>query len=211
MADLEQLAESLINGDRDGVAEATQAAIDEGLPAKTVLEDGLIVGMTTVGQRFRDNEIYVPEVLLAARAMHAGMEILKPELASAGIKSAGTVLIGTVKGDMHDIGKNLVAMMLAGGGLEVVDVGIDVSTEQFVERARQSNAQVVAMSALLTTTMPKMAEVIAALREAGIEARTMIGGAPVTQSFADEIGADGYAADAATAVDVAKALIEQAA
>ncbi len=211
MADLEQLAHSLINGDRDGVAEATQAAIDKGLPAKTVLEEGLIVGMTTVGQRFRDNEIYVPEVLLAARAMQAGMDILKPELASAGVEPSGTVVIGTVKGDMHDIGKNLVAMMLTGGGLEVVDVGIDVSTEQFVERARQSNAQIVAMSALLTTTMPKMAEVIAALREAGIEARTMIGGAPVTQSFANEIGADGYAADAATAVDVAKALIEQAA
>ncbi len=207
MADLEALAEALIKGDRDRVAALTQQALDEGTEPQAVLNDGLIAGMNVVGKRFKANEIYVPEVLIAARAMHGGMDVLKPALEAAGVKPIATVVLGTVKGDLHDIGKNLVGMMLSGGGLNVVDIGTDVPAEKFVDACKSNAAAVCAMSALLTTTMPQMTEVVQALKDAGIEVKTIIGGAPVTQDFATEIGADGYAADAASAVDVTKELI----
>ncbi len=207
MADLQAMADALIKGDRNTVAELTKQAIDEGVAAKEILENGLIAGMNVVGVRFKANEVYVPEVLIAARAMRAGMELLEPELAKAGIEPAGTVVLGTIKGDLHDIGKNLVGMMLTGGGLKVVDLGTDVSAEKFIEACKAEGASVCAMSALLTTTMPQMGEVVKAFKEAGLEVKIIIGGAPVTQSYADEIGADGYAADAASAVDVAKELM----
>ena len=207
MADLAVLAETLIAGNRDKVAELVKEAIDEGVGPKEILEEGLIAGMDVIGKRFKANEVYVPEVLIAARAMKTGMELLEEKLAAAGVKPIGTVVLGTVKGDLHDIGKNLVNMMLTGGGLKVVDVGIDVPAEKFVEEAKTSGAQIIALSALLTTTMPQMAEVVKAVKAAGLSAKTIIGGAPVTQSYADEIGADGYSPDAASAVDLAKELI----
>jgi 5-methyltetrahydrofolate--homocysteine methyltransferase len=207
MADLQALADALIRGDRDTVTDLTKQAIEEGVAAEDILDKGLIAGMDVVGRRFKANEIYVPEVLIAARAMNAGMEVLQPQLSAAGIKPIGTVVLGTVQGDLHDIGKNLVGMMLKGGGLRVVDLGTDVAPEKFVEACKTDSAGVCAMSALLTTTMPRMQEVVAALRDSGLEVRTIIGGAPVTQSFADEIGADGYAPDAASAVDVVKGLL----
>ena len=207
MADLQALADALIRGDRDTVVELTEQALTEGVPPADVLEKGLIAGMDVVGARFKANEIYVPEVLIAARAMHAGMDILKPRLAAAGVEPVATIVIGTVKGDLHDIGKNLVAMMLTGGGFKVVDLRTDVSADKFVESCKAEDANVCAMSALLTTTMPQMTEIVKALKAAGIDIKTIIGGAPVTQSFADEIGADGYAPDAASAVDVARELV----
>ena len=207
MADLSALAENLINGKAPAVSEMTKAALDEGLSPHTILNEGLIKGMSVVGEKFKNNEFYVPEVLIAARAMHAGMDILKPLLAESGVEPIGRVLIGTVKGDLHDIGKNLVAMMLEGAGFEVVDMGIDVSPEKFVETAEEGD--IVAMSALLTTTMTGMKTTIDALEEAGKKGivKTLIGGAPVTQNYADEIGADGYARDAASAADKAKQLL----
>ena len=207
MADLAALADALTKGDRETVVKITKQAIDEDLPPKDILEQGLIAGMTVVGNRFKTNEIYVPEVLIAARAMKAGMEVLEPKLTEAGVQPMATVVLGTVKGDLHDIGKNLVGMMLTGGGLKVVDVGTDTSPEQFAEACKAESAHVCAMSALLTTTMPQMGAVIEGLKAAGIKVKTIIGGAPVTQSFADEIGADGYAPDAASAVDVVKELV----
>lgn len=208
MADLNALAEALINGDRDTTAELAQAAVDEGVTPKQILDEGLIAGMNVVGEKFKNNEFYVPEVLIAARAMHAAMDILKPLLAESDVQPAGIVAIGTVKGDLHDIGKNLVAMMLEGAGFEVRDLGVDVPPEKFIEEI-QGGAQVIAMSALLTTTMPSMADTINAAKEAGVRdgAKVMIGGAPVTQNYADEIGADGYAPDAASAVDTARELV----
>ncbi len=207
MADLAALAEALIKGDRDTVTKLTQEAITEGVAPKDILEQGLIAGMNVVGRRFKANEIYVPEVLIAARAMKSGMKILQPKLTEAGVKPIGKVVLGTVKGDLHDIGKNLVGMMLGGGGIEVVDCGTDVSPEKFVQACKESGAQVCAMSALLTTTMPQMSAIVEAIQASGIEVKTIIGGAPVTQSFADEIGASGYAPDAASAVDVCKELM----
>jgi 5-methyltetrahydrofolate--homocysteine methyltransferase len=210
MADLEALADALIKGDRNQVAELTQKALDEGVGPKEILDNGLVAGMNVVGKRFKANEIYVPEVLIAARAMHAAMDVLEPVLAEAGVEPMGTVVLGTVKGDLHDIGKNLVGMMLTGAGLKVVDIGTDVPAERFVESVKAEKAQVCAMSALLTTTMPQMPEVVQALKDAGVEVKTIIGGAPVTQSFADEIGADGYAPDAASAVDAVKDMLNAA-
>ena len=211
MADLEGMAAALIDGKRDEVAAKVKEAIDEGVAPGDILNDGLVAGMSVVGERFRKNIIYVPEVLIAARAMKAGMELLEPLLADAGVKPAGVVVIGTVKGDLHDIGKNLVAMMLEGAGFEVVDCGIDVPPEKFLEAVKEKGAQLVGMSALLTTTMPSMKTTVDALKEAGItdKVRTIIGGAPVTQSYADQIGADGYAPDAASAADRAKELMEE--
>lgn len=208
MADLSALAENLINGKAQEVGELTRKALDDGVPPGEILNGGLIKGMGVVGERFKNNEFYVPEVLIAARAMHAGMDILKPALAESGVKPIGTVLLGTVKGDLHDIGKNLVAMMLEGAGFEVVDLGIDVSPEKFVE-AVKAGGDVIAMSALLTTTMTAMKTTLDALEEAGVKdkIKIMIGGAPVTQNYADEIGADGYARDAASAADKAKELM----
>jgi len=207
MADLKALADAIIKGDQNAAVEITRAALDEGTAAKSVLEEGLIAGMDVVGGRFKKNEIYIPEVLIAARAMKMAMEILEPELAKAGVKPVGKFLIGTVQGDLHDIGKNLVAMMLKGAGFEVIDLGVDVGPEKFVEQAGNAGIQLIGMSALLTTTMPGIEKTVKALKEAGVSARVMIGGAPVTQGYADKIGADGYAPDAASAVDMAKNLI----
>ena len=208
MADLNTIAEKLIAGKAQEVKDLVQKAIDDGTDAKDILDKGLIAGMNEVGRRFKANEFYVPEVLIAARAMHWGMEVLQPELQAAGVKSVGKAAIGTVKGDLHDIGKNLVTMMLRGAGFEVVDLGVDVPPEKFVDSAKGGDVQVICLSALLTTTMPQMPKVIEALKAAGVQkVKVIIGGAPVTQKYADEIGADGYAADAASAVDVAKSVL----
>ncbi len=207
MADLQALADALIKGDRNTVVKLTEAALNEGTAPGDVLNKGLIAGMEVVGKRFKANEVYVPEVLIAARAMKGGMEVLEPKLKAAGVEPIATVVLGTVKGDLHDIGKNLVSMMLTGGGLKVVDIGIDAPAEKFVDVCKSTEAPLCAMSALLTTTMPQMANVIKALKDAGVTAKTMVGGAPLTQAYADEIGADGYAADAASAVDLAKSLL----
>jgi len=207
MADLKALADAVINGDQNKALEITKAALEEGTAAKDILDDGLIAGMDIVGARFKKNEIYIPEVLISARAMKMAMEVLEPELVKAGVEPAGKLLIGTVQGDLHDIGKNLVAMMLKGAGFEVIDLGVDVGPEKFVEQVKASKAHVVGMSALLTTTMPGMEKTIKALKDAGTSVKVMIGGAPVTQDYADRIGADGYAPDAASAVDLAKSLV----
>jgi len=207
MADLKALAEAIIRGDQNTAVEITKSALKEGAAAKSILEDGLIAGMDVIGNRFKKNEVYIPEVLIAARAMKMAMELLAPALAKAGVKPVGKFLIGTVQGDLHDIGKNLVAMMLKGAGFEVTDLGVDIGPEKFVERAKATHSQLVGLSALLTTTMPSMEKTIKALRAAGVTAKIMIGGAPVTQGYADKVGADGYAPDAASAVDVAKRLV----
>ena len=208
MADLQAISENLQKGKAADVEKLVQAAVDEGVGVEEILETGLIAGMSVIGEKFKKNEVYVPEVLIAARAMNQGMKIIEPLLAEAGIEPVGRVAIGTVKGDLHDIGKNLVAMMLKGGGFDVIDLGIDVDAPKFVEAAKEKGAKVVALSALLTTTMPQMSTVINALKDAGLTGvKVMIGGAPVTQSYADEISADGYAPDAASAVDTAKALL----
>jgi 5-methyltetrahydrofolate--homocysteine methyltransferase len=207
MADLEGIAQALIKGDRDTVSTLVQEAVDEGVGPGTILNDGLVAGMDVVGQRFKANEIYVPEVLIAARAMNAGMAVIEPLLAESGVKPVGCVVIGTVKGDLHDIGKNLVGMMLKGGGFRIVDLGIDVPAEKFVAAVQENNADILALSALLTTTMPQMAVVIEAVKETGLEVKVIIGGAPITQEHADEIGADGYSPDAASAVDLARSLV----
>ena len=209
MTDLKQIAENLIQGKAEKVKELVQKAVDEGEDVEKILNEALLAGMSVVGDKFKRNEFYVPEVLIAARAMKAGMEVIRPFLAQKNIKGEGTVVIGTVKGDLHDIGKNLVGMMLEGAGFEVVDLGVDIPAEKFVEEIKKTDAQIVGMSALLTTTMPAMKDVIAALTKESVRknVKVMIGGAPVTQDYADEIGADGYAPDAASAVDKAKQLI----
>jgi 5-methyltetrahydrofolate--homocysteine methyltransferase len=206
MADLSAMQDALQKGKADVVKDEVQKAIDANVGVEEILNDGLIGAMAVIGDKFKRNEVYVPEVLIAARAMNAGMEVLAPKLADSGIKPIGTVALGTVKGDLHDIGKNLVGMMLKGAGFQVNDLGIDVPPEKFVEAAK--DADVVALSALLTTTMPQMKVVIDALKEGGQgDKPVMIGGAPVTQSYADEIGASGYAPDAASAADTAKELM----
>jgi 5-methyltetrahydrofolate--homocysteine methyltransferase len=174
---------------------------------ESVLNEGLVAGMDVVAERWKRNEFYIPEVLIAARAMKAAMEILEPALSEAGVEPAGKCVVGTVKGDLHDIGKNLVVMMLKGAGFDVIDLGVDVLPEKFVEQAKASGAQLVGISTLLTTTMLGMEKTIDIMRNAGVNIKVMVGGAPVTQSFADKIGADGYAPDAASAVDLAKRLI----
>jgi len=207
MADLKALAEAIIRGDQNAAVQTTTTALDEGTAAEDVLNEGLIAGMDIVGSRFKKNEIYIPEVLIAARAMKSAMEILEPELVKAGVKPIGKFLVGTVQGDLHDIGKNLVAMMLKGAGFKVIDLGVDVPPEKFIEQAKVADAQLIGMSALLTTTMLGMEKAIKALKDAGVSAKVMIGGAPVTQGYADKIGANGYAPDAASAVDLAKSLV----
>jgi len=217
MADMQAIADALIRGKREEVVELVKKALDEGAAPASILNDGLIVGMNEVGRRFKANEFYVPEVLIAARAMSnikerdtrpGAMEILRPHLEKAGVEPIGKIVIGTVKGDLHDIGKNLVAMMLKGTGFNVIDLDIDVTAEKFVEAAKENGAKLIGLSALLTTTMPQMKNVVDALKEAGLsDVKVMIGGAPVTQSYADEIGAQGYAPDAASAVDLAKELL----
>lgn len=207
--DLQALADNIIKGKKNPAVELTNQALAEGIDPQTVITEGLIAGMAVVGSKFKANEFYVPEVLIAARAMKECMAILKPLLAETGARPVGTVVIGTVKGDLHDIGKNLVAMMLQGNGFEVIDMGVDVSPEKFIEAAKENKAEIIALSALLTTTMPGMKQTIDAMEAAGVrgEVKVMVGGAPVTQKFADEIGANGYAPDAASAVDTAKVLM----
>ena len=209
MADLKAIAENLINGKAPAVEEGVRQALDEGVGVRDILHEGLIAGMNVVGQKFKNNEFYIPEVLIAARAMKAGMELIRPRLIEEKVEPLGIAAIGTVKGDLHDIGKNLVAMMLEGAGFEVVDWGIDVPPEKFLEAVKEKGVQIICMSALLTTTMPSMKTTVEAIKEAGVgdKVRTMIGGAPVTQSYADQIGADGYAPDAASAADMAKELM----
>jgi len=207
MADLKALADAVIKGDQNKALEITKAALAEGTAAKDILDNGLIAGMDIVGARFKKNEVYIPEVLISARAMKMAMEVLEPELVKAGVEPIGKLLIGTVQGDLHDIGKNLVAMMLKGAGFEVIDLGVDVEPEKFIEQVKAANVQLIGISALLTTTMPGMEKTIKAVKDAGIPVKVMIGGAPVTQDYADRIGADGYAPDAASAVDIAKSLV----
>ena len=204
MVDLKALADAVIRGRQADTVKLTKDALAEGMSPKKVLDEGLIAGMNVIGVRFKANEVYVPEVLIAARAMRSAMEILEPQLVATGVKPLGRVLIGTVSGDLHDIGKKLVVMMLKGAGFEVEDIGVDIAPDIFVSKIKNSKAGIVGLSALLTTTMPSMDKTIQAIREAGIDCKVMIGGAPVTQSYADKIGADGYAPDAASAVDVAK-------
>ena len=207
MADLQALSEAIIKGDQKAAIDVTKAALDEGTAPGDILSQGLIAGMDVIGARFKANEVYIPEVLIAARAMKMAMEILEPKLVEAGVEPIGKAVVGTVQGDLHDIGKNLVMMMLKGAGFEVFDLGTDVSPEAFVEKVKESGAQVVGLSALLTTTMPSMEKTIQAIKEAGLSAKTMVGGAPLTQAYADKIGADGYSPDAASAVDLAKTLL----
>jgi len=208
MADFQAIADNLIKGQAPKVKELVIEAINEGIGPEVILTKGLIAGMSVIGEKFKKNEVYVPEVLIAARAMHAGMDELKPLLAESGIKPKGVFAIGTVKGDLHDIGKNLVMMMMEGAGYKVMDLGVDVTAEKFVE-AINEGAQIIGMSALLTTTMPSMKATIDAIQAAGVrdKVKIMVGGAPLTQTFADEIGADGYSPDAASAVDTADSLI----
>jgi 5-methyltetrahydrofolate--homocysteine methyltransferase len=208
---LQDIARNLYNGQAEPVANLVQQALDQGLTPGDILSGGLIAGMDEVGKDFKAGDLFVPEVLIAARAMRAGMAILRPLLAESGVPSAGKYLIGTVQGDLHDIGKNLVKMMLEGAGFETVDLGTDVKPQGFVAAVRQHQPQLLGMSALLTTTMPGMKATIEALVEAGLRdtVKVMIGGAPVTQAFAQQIGADAYAPDAASAVDVARGLVAQ--
>ncbi len=207
---LEELHEGVLNGDMDVAREKVQAALDAGLEPAAILED-MISAMAEVGRLFEEGEYFVPEMLIAARAMKEGMALLKPRLVDANVKPSGRVIFGTVKGDLHDIGKNLVCMMLEGAGFEIVDLGADVEPDRFVEAVKTEGADLVGMSALLTTTMPSMKVTLAALEEAGLrqKVRIMVGGAPVTEAYAREIGADGYAADASRAVALAKSLVEQ--
>jgi len=205
MSTLQEINELLQKGRAPKVKELVAKAIEEGIAPQTILDEGLLSAMDVIGEKFKNNEIFVPEVLIAARAMNAGAEILKPHLVSAGVKTKGKVVIGTVKGDLHDIGKNLVKMMLEGKGLEVIDLGVDVSAETFVEKAKEHGADIIACSALLTTTMGEMKNVVDKAIEAGIrdDIKIMVGGAPITQSFCDSIGADYYTSDAASASSVA--------
>lgn len=209
MADLNEMSLMVQKGNFKEVERLTKEALDENQAPSTVLEQGLIAGMNVIGERFKRNECFVPEVLLSARAMKAGMAILKPLLADTGVKPIAKVVLGTVKGDQHDIGKNLVGMMLEGAGFEVFDLGVNTPKERFVEAAKEKSADIVAMSALLTTTMPQMKGVIEALKSEGLSVKIMVGGAPVTQGFADEIQADGFGKDGALAVEKAKELIEK--
>jgi len=209
MAKYQDLADAIIAGDNVKSKEITQKLVDSGVSSSEILNEGLVAGMDVVGKQFKANEMYIPEVLIAARAMHAAMDIIKPMLSKSGAKMKGTVIIGTVQGDLHDIGKNLVGMMLEGGGFSVVDVGVDVSAEKYVEEAKKSGAKLIGLSALLTTTMPVMKDVIAMLKTDSITAdvKVMVGGAPLTQEYADSIGAKGYAPDASSAVDLATKLL----
>lgn len=210
MSDLmEKMAAELIAGNETEVKTLTQRAIDEGMVARDVLDNGLLAGMDVVGKRFKAGDMFIPEVLLCARTMHCAMDILKPLLSEADAAGLGTVVIGTVEGDLHDIGKNLVGMMLEGAGFKVIDLGVNIKPQEFIDAVKEHSPDIVGMSALLTTTMPKMEETITALKEAGIrdQVKIMAGGAPVTQDFIDKIGADAYGANAASASENAKALV----
>ncbi len=206
---LEQISQNLQRGKKKDVEELVRTAIEDGLGAGEILSGGLLAGMGIIGEKFKNNEVFLPEVLVAARAMNAGTAILKPLLVQSGVKPAGRVCIGTVQGDMHDIGKNIVRMMLEGRGFEVIDLGVDVPPEKFVEAARDQDCRIVCLSALLTTTMDKMGEVVQAFKAEGMRDRVkiMVGGAPVTQSFCDLVGADAYTEDAASCADMALRLV----
>ncbi len=203
--DLKEISVQLQAGKAKNVKELVQQAIDEGIPAQQILEEGLLDGMNIIGEKFKKNEVFVPEVLIAARAMNQGTALLRPLLAEAGVESVGKVCIGTVKGDLHDIGKNIVKMMMEGKGLEVIDLGTDVAPETFIQTAIDQNCQIICCSALLTTTMGVMGDVVKAAEAAGIrdKVKIMVGGAPVTEAFCQQIGADAYTSDAASAADKA--------
>ena len=209
MSILSEMSEALQKGRAKLVKELVNKAIEEGYSAKEILENGLLPGMNVVGAKFKNNEVFVPEVLVAARAMNAGTELLKPLMNAAGREPIGKACLGTVKGDLHDIGKNLVRMMLEGKGIEVIDLGVDVAPETFVQTAKEQGCQIIACSALLTTTMPVMADVVKAAKEAGIrsQVKIMIGGAPTTEQFCQNIGADAYTPDAASAAEKAAELL----
>lgn len=211
MADIHEISEFLQKGRAKNVKALVQEALDEGKDPKEILNDGLLAGMMVIGEKFKNNEVFVPEVLVAARALNAGLAILEPKLVEVGNEPVGKVVIGTVKGDLHDIGKNLVAMMLKGVGFEVTDLGVDVEPATFIEKAEEVGANVICMSALLTTTMPSMQAVIDELNSRGLRDKyiVMVGGAPVNQSFADQIGADYYTPDAATCAETAKAAVSK--
>ena len=204
MPDYEKLSEKVIEGAQEDVEELTQAAIDEDADPQEIITQGLIGGMNVVGERFKAGDMFVPEVLMSAKAMKAGMELVNPLLTEGDRSESATVVLGTVEGDLHDIGKNLVAMMLESGGMEVINLGVDLEADEFVQAVKENDADVLGMSALLTTTMTEMQDVIEVLEEEGIreDVKVMVGGAPVTQEFADDIGADGWAPDAATAKDL---------
>jgi 5-methyltetrahydrofolate--homocysteine methyltransferase len=210
MVSLKKARDDVVHGKASQVKDLVQKAIDEGMEVEKVLNEGLIAGMDIVGKKFQANEFYVPEMLIAARAMKAGLGILRPLLADKGVKPIGTVILGTARGDLHDIGKNLVGMMLEGAGFEIVDLGVDIAPEKFIETAKEKKANIIGVSALLTTTMVGMKNVVQTLKESDFngKVKVMVGGAPVTQSYADEIEADAYAPDAASAVDKAKELLE---
>ena len=203
------LHDAILNGDVASTPKLVEEAMSDGATPEDVLEKGLIAGMADVGAKFKANDIFVPEVLIAAKAMHAAMDVLEPLLVASGVKPKATVAVGTVKGDLHDIGKNLVVMMFKGAGFHVVDLGIDIAPDIFITKAEEASASLIAMSSLLTTSMPSMKSTIEILRERGLDTKikTVIGGAPVTQEYADDIGADGYAQDASSAVDKAKELL----
>ena len=207
----EQIADEVIKGQADAVKELVNQALSENISAEDILNNGLVAGMNVVSEKFKSNEFFIPEVLVSARAMTAGLDIINPLLAEANVKAKGKVVIGTVKGDLHDIGKNIVGMMLQGAGYEIIDLGADVPKEKFIEFTQKEDANMVGMSALLTTTMIYMKEVIQGLKDAGLrdKVKVIIGGAPVTQAYADQIEADGYAPDAASAIDLAKDILDQ--
>jgi len=210
VAILEDIVLRVERGDETSVGELTQKALSEGISAGEILNNGLVAGMDVVGERFKNNEVFIPEVLVSARAMKAGMKIVRPLLAEGIMGSRGKVVIGTIKGDLHDIGKNIVGMLLEGAGFEVTDLGTDVTKEQFMEVVEKEGVDIIGMSALLTTTMTYMKEVIQSVEDANLKGKVkvIIGGAPITQSYAEEIKADGYAPDAASAVDLVKSLLE---
>jgi len=209
MGIINSISTNLISGNDKEVASYTKKAMDAGISAETILNDGLINGMNIIGDRFRDHEVFLPDVLMAAKAMYAGMELIKPVLIKSGISSRGKIVIGTIQGDLHDIGKNLVGIMLKGAGYEVIDLGHDVSPEKFVEAAKETGATIIGMSALLTTTMANMKEVVDILKNENLHGkiRTIIGGAPVSKQYASEIGVDRYSFDAGNAVDTVKELL----
>jgi 5-methyltetrahydrofolate--homocysteine methyltransferase len=203
---LQELNENIQKGKLNEAVELTKKALSDGMSPSQILDDALIPGMGVVGEKFKNNEIFVPEMLIAARAMNGALGILEPEMIKANVEAKGKILIGTVKGDLHDIGKNLVTIMFKGAGYKVIDLGVDVSADAFVEAAKKEEPDFIGLSALLTTTMVNMKEVVEKLKAASLQTKIIIGGAPVTESFAKEIEADGYAGDAASAVDVAKEL-----
>lgn len=209
MVRMEEISEFLQKGRARNVKQLVEEALSEGTAPGVILEEGLLAGMGVIGEKFKNNEVFVPEVLIAARALNAGLDILRPKLAESGVEAKGTAVIGTVKGDLHDIGKNIVKIMFEGHGIQVVDLGVDVSAEQFVDAAVENHANLICCSALLTTTMGEMGRVVEILKERGLRdsVKVMVGGAPITQSFCDSIGADAYAPDAATGAEAAIRLL----